>query len=658
MHLHHPALARAATAGLIALASALGPLAPHGHGRDLAQAATTDTITVTAGTPARTMPSDFFGVNYVAFWDGAQGSAASAVALAQTPIKAVRFAGGSPADWYDWQDPYYSGWSSTSPSDLWRYAQKLGATPLFQTNIQGNLPNPPGQTYTVNSPQNAAAWATYDMTSGIPAAMEVGNEEDVHMTTSWDPTFQPYITAFNAQAQAMHAANPAVKVFGPASTNEWYWWGLGSLPMFLQQTGTISGTGQVDGVSLHYYTGSGWSDTYNVAQQWNAAGGPWTFIQSSITRYDARPLPVAITEWNLGDADSGTGFNQTLGHGLVVADLLGAFAQSGVAQEDYFAIHGGGQYGLLYGTGESRPVDSPTPTYYATALWGKMGRAVLPLTQAADPSTTVSAYATQKDDGSVQVLAINKTGASQPLQVGYQGFNPQGGTLRAYTLSGAAGALSDLDVSYDGVSNPSPQQPLPGPTLTQAIAGSSVSYTLPAYSIVVLDVAPGIASPTATATTATTAPSATATTAPSATATTAPSATATTAPSATATTAPSATAPPLPRTATISFVNAAASPSAVSAHHTVQLSAGLRSDAAINGATVTDTLVNASGAIVYTRSWTGQALPAGVTETYTSSWRIPGTLPTGPYAFRIRVTDASGALVYGADAAAGAFTAV
>ncbi len=539
--------------------------------------------------------------------------------------------------------PYYSGWSSTSPLDVWHYAQKLGATPLFQTNIQGNLPNPPGQTYAVNSPQNAAAWATYDMTSGIPAAMEVGNEEDITMTTSWDPTFQPYITAFNAQAQAMHAANPAVKVFGPASTNEWYWWGLGSLPMFLQQTGTISGTGQVDGVSLHYYTGSGWSDTYNVAQQWNAAGGPWAFIQSSITRYDARPLPVAITEWNLGDSDSGTGFNQTLGHGLVVADLLGAFAQSGVAQEDYFAIHGGGQYGLLYGNGESRPVDSPTPTYYAAALWGKMGRAVLPLTQAADPSTTVSAYATQKDDGAVQVLAINKTGASQPLQVGYQGFNPQGGMLRAYTLSGAAGALSDLDVTYDGVSNPSPQQPLPGPALTQVIAGNSVSYTLPAYSVVVLDVAPGTASPTATATTA---PSATATTAPSATATTAPSA------------APSATAPPIPRAATISFVNASASPSAVSAHHNVQLSASLRSTATISGATVTDTIVNASGATAYTRSWTGQSLPAGATETYTSSWRLPSTLPTGAYTLRIRVTDARGALVYGVDAAAGAFTVV
>ena len=631
MPLHHPVLVRAATVGLVVLATAVAPLGSLGHGRDLVTAATTDTITVTAGTPVQTMPSDFFGVNDVAFWDGAQGSAASATALAQTPIKAVRFAGGSPADWYDWQDPYYSGWSSTSPLDLWRYAQKLDATPLFQTNYQGNLPNPPGQTYAVNSPQNAAAWVTYDMTSGIPAAMEVGNEEDIHMTTSGDPTFQPYITAFNAQAQAMHAANPAVKVFGPASTNEWYWWGLGSLPMFLQQTGTISGTGQVDGVSLHYYTGSGWSDTSNVAQQWNAPGGPWAFIQSSITRYDTRPLPVAMTEWNLGDADSGTGFNQTLGHGLVVADMLGAFAQSGVAQEDYFVIHGGGQYGLLYGTGESRPVDSPTPTYYATALWGKMGRAVLPLTQAADPSTTVSAYATQKDDGSVQVMAINKTGAPQPVEIGYQGFNPQGGMLHAYTLSGATGALSDLDVSYDGVSNPSPQQPLPGPALTQAITGSAVSYTLPAYSLVVLDVAPGIASDTATATTA---------------------------PSATATTVPSATAPPLPSTAAVSVVNTSASPSSVAARHSVQISAGLRSATTLNGATVTDTLVNAAGATVYTRSWTGQALPAGATETYTSSWRIPNTLPTGAYTFCVRVTNATGTLVYGADALAGAFTVV
>ena len=56
---------------------------------------------------------------------------------------------------------------------------------------------------------------------------------------------------------------------------------------------------------------------------------------------DTRQLPVDISEWNLGDSDNGTGFNQTVGHALVYADMIGAFAQSGVAEEDYFDLHGG-----------------------------------------------------------------------------------------------------------------------------------------------------------------------------------------------------------------------------------------------------------------------------------------------------------------------------
>lgn len=392
-------------------------------------ASTPDTIIVDTTSALHVLPPTFFGVNYVGFWDTAQGSSASATALRQTPVKEIRFPGGTPADYYDWQDPYQQGESSTSPLDLWHYAQTLGATPLFQTNYAGNLPPPPGQVYAVNSPQNAAAWVTYNLTQSIPAQMEVGNEEDVAMKTANDPIFQPYITAFTAQATAMHLANPAVTVAGPAGTNEWYWWGLNSLGMFLQQTGNKTGSGQVDAVSLHYYAGSGWADTYNQAQQWVAPGGPWTFIQNTIAANDTRNLPVFLSEWNLGSSDSGTGFNPTVGHGLVTADMIGAFAQVGVAQEDYYGIHGATSYGLLYGSGESRPVDSPTPTYYATALWGKMGAAVLSLTQSADPSATVSAYATRKADGSVAVLAINKTASAQPLQLSYQGFSPRGGDV-------------------------------------------------------------------------------------------------------------------------------------------------------------------------------------------------------------------------------------
>lgn len=445
-----------------------------------------DTIVVNLQ-PQRTLPSGFFGINYSAFWDPAQGSAASARALAQTPIKTVRFAGGAPADWYDWQDPYYKKWSSTSPLDLWQYAHKFGATPLFQTNYGGNVPKPPGKSYAANSPQNAAAWVAYDKRTGIPAMMEVGNEEDGHMQQVHDANFQPYITAFNAQARAMHRADPGVKVIGPAGTNEWQWWNRDSLGMFLQATGNRKGTSQVDGVSVHFYRGSTWYDARNVAQYWLSPNGPWAAIQQRIAANDTRKLPVYITEWNLGASNSNNAFNPTVGHALAIADMLGAFAQSGVAGEDYFVIHSATGWGLLYGVGEPRAVDSPTPTYYAMALWGHMGNRVLALQQSDDPGAVMSTYAASRADGSVQVLAINKQAAPHQLHVILNGASAAGHRLHIYTLAPAAGSVVDLDAIYDGVKMPSPQQPLPGPKDGGIVRGSSITYTVPAYGAVVLD---------------------------------------------------------------------------------------------------------------------------------------------------------------------------
>jgi hypothetical protein len=300
--------------------------------------------------------------------------------------------------------------------------------------------------------------------------MEVGNEEDIHMQKVDDPNFQPYITAFNAQARAMHQADPGVKVIGPAGTNEYQWWNRDSLGMFLQATGNRKGTGQVDGVSVHFYKGNTWYDARNVAQYWLSPAGPWAAIQQQIAANDTRQLPLYVTEWNLGSSD-----------------MLGAFAQSGVMGEDYFVIHTASGWGLLYGTGESRPVDSPTPTYYAMALWGHMGDRVLPIQQSDDPGDVMSTYATSRSDGSVQILAINKQSVSHQIHIILNGASAAGHHLHIYSLVPAAGSVLDLDALYNGVEMPSPQQSLPGPQDGGIVSGSSITYTVPAYAAVILD---------------------------------------------------------------------------------------------------------------------------------------------------------------------------
>ena len=450
-----------------------------------------DQVIVDPAGTKRLIPSSFFGINYVGFWDDAAGSRASAKALAQTPIRTVRFPGGAPADWYDWQAPFYQGWSHSSPMQVWRYAQSFGGRRvLFATNYQGHQPHPPHRLYTVNSPQNAAAWVTYDKKVGIRAYMEVGNEEDMNLLhTIGDPAYATYIAGFNAQARAMHRIDPHVKVLGPVGTNEYFWWGLDGLGQFLSAAGNRTGTGQVDGISLHFYKGSSWLDTRSVAQYWVSQSGPWAAIQKALKKYDSRNLPVYITEWNVGGADSKSAFGPTLGHALVNADMIGAFASSGVAGENYFDTHGGQTWGLLYGKGEDRPLDSPTPTYYAMALWKHMGARVIPLEQSDDAGTRMSSYATIQRNGSVQVLAINKTASSRKVTVGFQGASPAGHDLHVNILQGRDENVNDRIVRYNGVTMPSPQQHLPASKDLGVVRGRAVSYTVPGHSAVVLDLA-------------------------------------------------------------------------------------------------------------------------------------------------------------------------
>ena len=452
----------------------------------------------------QTLAPTFHGVNYVGFWDGAQGSSGSAQALAQTATKLVRFPGGDPGDWYNFQCPYYGGdaqtpvcpaaadahsWSSTSPIDLWKYAQTFGGTALFQTNAQGNGPKAPGTGWAANDPRQAGAYAQWAKDNSVSAIFEIGNEEDIKMTSVHDANFQWYVDLFKTQAAAIKAVDSRMQVIGPAGTNEYFWWALDSLGMFLHQTGNKAGTGQLDGVSLHFYrTGSSYNAVKDVPQSWEKTGGPWEFIKGSIASNDTRPLPVYITEWHIGDAVGS--LNASIGNALVTADMIGVFAESGVASHEFFTSHSAAissnAYGFLYGLNEARPLDSPAPAFYALALWKQMGSQVLQVIQNADRSSVMSTYATGKPDGTLQLMAINKTASAQDLQLNVSGQDLTGKHVDIYTLSSSNGHDDAFDAVYNGVQNPAVSQ-LPAPS-AQVISASALTYSVPAYSVVVLNV--------------------------------------------------------------------------------------------------------------------------------------------------------------------------
>lgn len=476
-------------------------------------------VTINVGSVARTLPDTFHGINYVAFWNSNQGDPKAAQLLGKTTINLVRFPGGVVGDFYDWQCPYYTGengsptcpssptgssWSSSSPMDAWNWAKIFGTTMLYQTNVWGNgLPNPPGKNYAVNSPENAAAWAQWTKQQGIKAIFEIGNEIDLEIQkeNNWwldveDPKFQVYIDAFNAQAQAIHQVDGAIQVFGPVSTNEWHWWNRNLLGMFLKQVGNKAGTGHVDGVSLHFYPScDSWDSCKGSAQYWLQSGGPWEFIKSTIGAHDTRALPVFISEWHVGPATNG--FNPTVSNGLLVADMIGAFALGGVSGHQYFELHRASSsenaYGMLFSDGESRPANSPTPSYYALALWGLMGQKILNASQTANASTEVASYSSLHSDGSVRVLLINKTAQSKTIAIATTGYQLQGGTATIHSVA-PVGSNTSWDIKYNGATNPDLTTTSPAPQI-KTITQANYAHTLAAYEMAVVILSDGTVTP-------------------------------------------------------------------------------------------------------------------------------------------------------------------
>jgi hypothetical protein len=448
-----------------------------------ADAVTVQHLRVDDSSVINTIDYPFWGVNYVAFWDSIQGSDASQRALQNAGVQVIRFPGGEPANWYDWASPLADGWSSTSTDSLWSYAQPIGAKLLLQTNPTTQHNNDPSGTH-------AAGWVDYTVQHGIDAPFwEVGNEPDLQLTNDFDQAaLQWYINAFNEQAAAMHSAYPAIKVLGPAGTNAWQWWALHSLDVFLEQTGNLKGSGQVDGVSLHYYPAqgcAGWNNVIGVAQSWPEYMDQ---IKRVIAAYDSRPLPVFISETNAAVGGLNCEINQTMAAALANADLFGAYRSSGVHAIQFFgSVHGGNGWGMLYGAGEVRPADTPTPTYFIFPIWTRAGNQVLSVLGATDPSTTLSAYAAKKPDGSVQILVINKTDQPMPVTLSFTSFNPTGGVVQVYQLQPAAGGVWDKDVIYNGAQAPAVTGPALPPPASYPLAKASYESTVPAYSLTLFD---------------------------------------------------------------------------------------------------------------------------------------------------------------------------
>lgn len=445
-----------------------------------ATAAVAATVSVNAGQSLASIPSAAFGMN-VAVYDGLMNDSPISGLLRDAGIGAVRYPGGSYADIYHWQTNTADGGFVAPRTDFDTFmgtVRSAGAKPIIIAN------------YGSGTPQEAADWVRYaNVTKGYGAKYwEIGNEVygNGEYGSSWEndthssKSATTYANNLLQYVSAMKAVDPSIKI-GAVLTTPGSWpdgiTGPGDSADWNHTVMSIAGS-KIDFVVVHWYPGGNSPADLLTKPQAQISGMTGT-LRSLINQFagaNAANVGIAVTETN------STIDKDTHPAALFAPDDYLTWLENGAFNIDWWNLHNGSNgtstvngatdyndEGVLSNaSGSEPPAETPFAPYYGIKMMTKLGAPGDALVRASSSQSLLTVHAVRRTNGDVDLLFINKDPSNAyTVNLSYTGFTPSSATPTVFTYAQNASSI------------------------TSTTTGSATSQTIPAYSLVAVQLHPG-----------------------------------------------------------------------------------------------------------------------------------------------------------------------
>jgi hypothetical protein len=524
--------------------------------RLMAVVAVTSTVDVSNTIQADT-PADL-GAN-LATWDARDTTSQTESLVEAAGLNLYRFPGGIPADTTHFNVtagetvPQFAqfvqavggaglitvDYGSGSPQEAAAELAYLQGSPT-DTTVIGNGPQWNGTAWVNQNWQTVGYWASLRAATPLAANdglnflrinhsapfatiddFEVGNEEygswepDFHTSPHNAATYAQFSATFYSYAQEITAAAglPMISI-GLGSDDPSASWtrtviadelndGMTAGSMFIsdhsyaQSAGSESDAGLLNNTVTDPSSLLDWTTRYNAYENDAAAAGAGT-------------VAVIATEWNSAATDPGKQ-SVSLVNGLYTAESVGSLLESGYSGAAFWGLQDNGELGnndssSLYGWREfgdyglfgnnyttNLIADAQGvlfPSYFGMQLASKIDTPGGTVVSSTSSNANLNVYAVSQANGRLDLLVVN----TSPTNSATDTFTTSGFTPGASATVWQYGETQDTAQQ----NSPTAAAALANSTVTLSLSGSSFSYSFPAYSMTVLDIAPPGVSPSGT----------------------------------------------------------------------------------------------------------------------------------------------------------------